>query len=49
MLNCLLLFTVALNSITHHIIKNIDKFNHVSGNDIVAQIVIYSRNTAINL
>lgn len=32
-----------------NIIKNIDRFNNASGNDIVAQIVIYSRNAAINL
>ena len=32
-----------------NIIKNIDRFNNASGNDIVAQIVIYSRHAAINL
>lgn len=32
-----------------NIIKNIEKFLHASGNEIKAQIVIYSRNTAINL
>lgn len=32
-----------------NIMKNIDRFNNASGNDIVAQIVIYSRHAAINL
>ena len=32
-----------------NIIKNIDRFNNASVNDIVAQIVIYSRHAAINL
>lgn len=39
----------AVDDVMINIIKNIDKFNHVSGNDIVAQIVIYSRHAAINL
>ncbi len=32
-----------------NIMKNIDRFNNASRNDIVAQIVIYSRHAAINL
>lgn len=32
-----------------NIMKNIDRFNNASNNDIAAQIVIYSRNAAINV
>lgn len=38
-----------LDEVMINIMKNIEKFSHVSRNDIEAQIVIYSRNAAINL
>lgn len=38
-----------LNEVMIHIMKNMDHFRYASGNDITAQIVIYSRNAAINL
>lgn len=38
-----------LNEVMINIIKNIERFNHSSRNDIEAQIVIYTRNAAINL
>lgn len=38
-----------VNEVMIKIIKNIEKFLHASENEIKAQIVIYGRNTAINL
>lgn len=38
-----------LDEVMINIMKNIERFNHASRNDIEAQIVIYSRNAAINL
>ena len=38
-----------LNEVMINIMKNIERFNHANRNDIEAQIVIYSRNAAINL
>ena len=39
----------ALNEVMINIMKNIERFTHASRNDIEAQIVIYTRNTSINL
>lgn len=39
----------ALNEVMINVMKNMERFIHASRNDIEAQIVIYTRNTAINL
>ena len=38
-----------IDEVMINVIKNIDRFVNASGNDIEAQLVIYSRNAAINL
>lgn len=38
-----------LDEVMMSVMKNMDKFLHVGRNDIEAQLVIYSRNAAINL
>ena len=39
----------ALSEVMISVIKNIQKFSHAKRNEITSQIVIYSRNAAINL
>ncbi len=39
----------ALSEVMISVIKNIQKFSHATRNEIVSQIVIYSRNAAINV
>lgn len=38
-----------VNEVMINVIKNIEKFIHANQNEIIAQLVIYSRNAAINL
>lgn len=38
-----------VNEVMINVIKNLDKFVQCDGNEILAQLVIYSRNAAINL
>ena len=39
----------ALNEVMIHVMKNMERFSDATRNDIEAQLVIYTRNTAINL